>query len=231
MFSTQPNLNDTITIAGKVYTFQTTLTNVDGHVHIGPLVSDTISNLVNAVNATGSTGNNESPFPAHGDVGVDYATATTANASVTARVGPVADPVTGITKLSAVFTAKASGTAGNSLTLAKSSSSITLSGSTLTGGSSGIAALGQQNIVSWYGGYVSIEVTGVFGGASVQLQACSKAPANLATLAATDWLNLGAALTANGVYQGYLNPCLLSATLSSVSGTTALRITAQPASK
>lgn len=63
---------DTVTIGTKVYTFQATLTNVDGHVHIGTNVSESLINLRNAINNTG------------GSPGTDYATATVANSDVVA---------------------------------------------------------------------------------------------------------------------------------------------------
>jgi len=40
---------ETVTIGTKVYTFQTTLTNVDGNVQIGATVLDSIDNLTNAI--------------------------------------------------------------------------------------------------------------------------------------------------------------------------------------
>lgn len=68
------NANDgeTVTINGKVYTFQDTLTNVDGHVKIGATGPDTVTNLAHAVNASGGTS------------GTDYAAATVAHTTRTA---------------------------------------------------------------------------------------------------------------------------------------------------
>lgn len=84
-----------ISIAGKIYTFQTTLTNVDGNVHIGPDLLTSIKNLVAAVNlGTGS--------------GTAYAATTTANGNASAAVG--SDSV------SIVCAALTAGAAGNSLT-------------------------------------------------------------------------------------------------------------------
>lgn len=62
---------NTVTIGIKVYTFQTTLTNVDGNVQIGASAAASLTNLFNAINLTGVAG-------------TDYATAMTKNTKVTA---------------------------------------------------------------------------------------------------------------------------------------------------
>lgn len=61
---------ETITINGRVYTFQTVLTNVNGHVKIGADRDKTLDNLVAAITLTASKGN--------------YATATAANQVISA---------------------------------------------------------------------------------------------------------------------------------------------------
>ena len=64
----------TVTIGGKVYTFQTVLTNADGNVLIGANQAASIANLIAAINlAAGS--------------GTTYAAATTANTDVQANEG------------------------------------------------------------------------------------------------------------------------------------------------
>src|SRR6185436_19426497 len=83
----------TVTIDGKVYTFQDTLTNVDGHVLIGASASDSIDNLIAAIMLGDGSG-------------TLYAAATAPNSSVTAAVGD------GDTM---VVTATTPGTAGNSI--------------------------------------------------------------------------------------------------------------------
>jgi len=47
---------ETVTIDGKVYTFQTVLTNVDGNVLIGASASDSIDNLIAAMNLAAGAG-------------------------------------------------------------------------------------------------------------------------------------------------------------------------------
>lgn len=81
---------ETATIGSKVYTFQDTLTNVDGHIKIGADKAATLANLAHAINASGGTS------------GTDYAAANTVHPTVTATV---ASPM--------VINAKLSGTAGN----------------------------------------------------------------------------------------------------------------------
>lgn len=87
-----PGNTETVTINGKVYTFQTTLTNVNGNVLIGVDASESLTNLVAAINlGTGA--------------GTLYATAMTLHATVSATNG-AGDTL--------VATAKTLGTAANS---------------------------------------------------------------------------------------------------------------------
>ena len=65
---------ETVTIDSKVYTFQTTLTNTDGNVHIGATASDSIDNLIAAITLGAGAG-------------TDYAVATTLHPTVTASAG------------------------------------------------------------------------------------------------------------------------------------------------
>lgn len=116
---------DTVTIGSKVYTFQATLTNVDGHVHIvSGNASATLTNLFHAINNSGGTS------------GTDYAAATTANTDV------VATNPSGTT---VVATAINAGSASNAVATTEASTHLSWGATTLTGGSnatvSGIAAL------------------------------------------------------------------------------------------
>ena len=67
----QPLNTETITIDGKVYTYQDILTNVDGNVQIGTDAEESLDNLVAAITLTGV-------------VGTDYATLMTIHPTVTA---------------------------------------------------------------------------------------------------------------------------------------------------
>lgn len=104
---------DTVTIGSKVYTFQTTLTNVDGNVKIGASATASMTNLFNAINASG------------GVSGTDYAAATTAHPSVTAT-NPSATTV--------FVRAIATGTSGNSIASTEVAATLSWPTSTLTGG-------------------------------------------------------------------------------------------------
>lgn len=68
---------DTFTIGTRTYTLQTTLTDVDGNIHIDSTAALTILNIVDAI-ILGSGGEG---------VGTGYATSTTLNADVTAADG------------------------------------------------------------------------------------------------------------------------------------------------
>lgn len=52
----QPLNTETVTIGGKVYTFQTVLTNVDGNIFIGATAAASLQNLKDAINLTGTPG-------------------------------------------------------------------------------------------------------------------------------------------------------------------------------
>lgn len=84
---------ETVTIGGKVYTFQAALTNVNGNVKIGATASDSIDNLIAAITLGAGAG-------------VTYAAAMTVHPTVTAAAG-AGDTMT--------VTAVASGTAGNAI--------------------------------------------------------------------------------------------------------------------
>jgi hypothetical protein len=101
---------ETVTIGGKVYTFQSALTNVDGHVLVGADLTASLLNLRHAINGTGGT---------------DYALATVAHAKVTAT----ASDATTLT-----VTAKASGAIGNAITTTESAANAAWGGATLSGG-------------------------------------------------------------------------------------------------
>lgn len=90
---TQPTDGDTVTVDTKTYTFQNTLTNVDGNVKIGASLTATQQNLVAAFSNTG-------------EPGTDYAVATVTHPSV-----EIDDFVTN----NAVLTAYEAGVAGNSI--------------------------------------------------------------------------------------------------------------------
>jgi hypothetical protein len=90
---TLPTDGDTYTIGGKTYTFQTTLTDVDGNVNIGGTLAQAKLNLVAAMDLSGVAG-------------TDYATSMTAHPSVDAAAFSGND---------CVLTAKVGGPSGNAI--------------------------------------------------------------------------------------------------------------------
>lgn len=176
--------NDTVTLNAKVYTFQTVLTNVDGHVLIGASASASLDNLVAAVNL----GNG---------AGVTYAAATTLHPTMFA------------TKASATtvtITAKTPGTAGNALTTTEAGAHTSFGGATLATGAdptaaASVIALEAAIKSSATGGYTAEIV------ATNELLISSKIPAAMA-LACTETLaganNVWAAAAMYGGYAAYI---------------------------
>lgn len=107
-----PANGETVTINGKVYTFQTVLTNVDGNVLIGANAAAALANLTAAINLGAGAG-------------TTYATAMTLHPTVSA---------TNPTGTTVVLTAKSGGTAGNALTTTETSTVLSFDGATLSGG-------------------------------------------------------------------------------------------------
>jgi hypothetical protein len=103
---------DTITIGAKTYTVQATLTNVNGNVKLGANLTATLLNLLKAINLSGVAG-------------TDYAAAMTLNTDVTATTSDA-------THLN--VTAKALGTAGNTVATTDTATNGAWGAATLTGG-------------------------------------------------------------------------------------------------
>jgi len=117
---------ETVTIDGKVYTFQTTLTNVDGNVQIGATVADSHANLAAAINLDGVAG-------------TDYAAAMTIHPTVFAID----------TATTTVVTAKIAGTAGNAIATTETTATGSWGGATLSGGTGGdVVILGTGELPS-----------------------------------------------------------------------------------
>lgn len=114
-----PGNTETVTLGTKVYTFQTTLTNVDGNVLIGASASASLDNLIAAITLGAGAG-------------TLYATATTLHPTVTATAG-AGDTMN--------VEAKSFGTAGNSIATTETLANGSFANATLTGG---IAAIAPQ---------------------------------------------------------------------------------------
>jgi len=117
---------ETVTIDTKVYTFETSLTNVDGNVQIGGTLTASLLNLLNAINLTGTPG-------------TDYAALMTIHPTVTSTASDA-------TTLSAE--AKLGGTQGNLIatTASGGASSAAWGAATLTGGAGDAVILALSEI-------------------------------------------------------------------------------------
>lgn len=91
---TNPTDTNTMTIGGKEYTFQGTLTDADGNIEIAGTLAGTKTNVINAINLTGTPG-------------TGYAASMTLHPTVYASAAWVGNDL--------VLTAKTRGTAGNSI--------------------------------------------------------------------------------------------------------------------
>lgn len=110
----------TVTINLKTYTFQTTLTNVDGNVQIGSNIVNSLINLLYAINTDPNF------------AGVAYATATTDNTDVycnTSQVGAL-----GVSLNALYITSLVGGTLANSYTVSTTGTDIFWNAATLSGG-------------------------------------------------------------------------------------------------
>lgn len=118
---------ETVVIGSKTYTFQDTLTDVDGNVHIGASASDTLANLIAAINNSGGT------------PGTDYATSNTIHPDVSATAG------TGGT---ATITAKVAGAAGNDIGTSETLTNGSFGTASLEGGTDIVWHQLQPNNIS-----------------------------------------------------------------------------------
>lgn len=119
---------ETVTIGSKVYTFQTTLTNVDGNIQLEATLAATLQNLYDAINLTGTPG-------------TQYAAAMTIHPTVTA---------TSVTATQVVARAKTRGTAGNIIaTLVTTVGDMVWGAATLTGGAGDMNILSAPELPTW----------------------------------------------------------------------------------
>lgn len=105
--------NDTVTVDGTVYTFKTALTPAANEVLIGASAAASLTNLVAAMCGFGTSG-------------TTYGAGTTQQTNV---------QVTNLTATVITLQAFTGGTGGNSIAIAKSAATLTVSGATLSGGS------------------------------------------------------------------------------------------------
>lgn len=131
---TAPANGATVTIDGKVYTFQTTLTNVDGNVLIGASAAVALDNLQAAVN--GAAG-----------AGTTYAAATVTHPTVDATTN---------TNTTQVFAAKNIGAYGNTIATAETSANLSFGAATLTGGSNTTAGSKGDMLIDGTNIYIAV---------------------------------------------------------------------------
>jgi hypothetical protein len=121
---------ETCTIGAKVYTFQASLTNVDGNIQIGATVTDTLANFVKAINLTGVAG-------------TDYATAMTRH--------PLVDAVSS-SATTLVVRARMNGTAGNHIATSETGGEHAWGAAFLAGGTGDFVALVRAAVLQAPGG-------------------------------------------------------------------------------
>lgn len=115
----QPLDTETVTIGTKTYTFQATLTDVDGNVLIGATASDSLDNLIAAITLGAGAGST-------------YAASTTLHPTATAAAG-AGDTMDA--------TAKKAGTAGNSIATTETLTNGSWGAATMSGGAGDVVAL------------------------------------------------------------------------------------------
>lgn len=115
---------ETVTLGSKTYTFQNTLTDVDGNVLIGATASDSLDNLIAAITLGAGSG-------------TLYAASTTLHPTVTAAAG-AGDTMD--------VTAKDKGTAGNALASTETLTNGSFGGATLSGGAGDLVILGSGEL-------------------------------------------------------------------------------------
>lgn len=115
---------ETVTIDTKTYTFQATLTDVDGNVLIGATASDSIDNLIAAITLGAGSG-------------TLYAASTTLHPTVTAAAG-AGDTMDA--------TAKTQGTAGNTIATTETLTNGSWGAATLSGGAGDMVILGSGEL-------------------------------------------------------------------------------------
>lgn len=103
---------DTVTIGSKTYTFESSLTNVDGNVKIGATAALTLANLKAAINLSGTAG-------------TDYATLMTVHPTVRA---------TAVTSTTVVVKSKVDGAVGNHIPTTEASTHLSWGAATLASG-------------------------------------------------------------------------------------------------
>lgn len=113
----QPADTNTVVVGADTYTFQTSLTDVDGNVLIGATAAESLTNLIAHINLEAGAG-------------TLYAASGTVNPDATAALDPL-----DATKM--IVTAKVAGVAGNSLASTETHANAAFGDTTFSGGTDG----------------------------------------------------------------------------------------------
>ena len=169
---------DTYTLDSKVYTLETSLSDVDGNVAIGGSEAQTKLNIVKAIDLSGTAG-------------VDYATSMTAHPTVTMAAFSNDD---------AVVTAKAVGTAGNSIVSTETFTHVnnvfdaSTLGTTTTGVEADTYTL-DSKVYKLQAVLTNVDGNVAIGGSEAQTKLNIVAAINLSGTAGTDYATLMTAHT------------------------------------
>ncbi len=169
----------TVTLDSKVYTFQDSLTNVDGNVKIGSDASESIDNLVAAIMLGAG-------------VGVAYATAMTLHPTVTAAAGA---------GLTMTATAKQGGTAGNSIDSLETLTNGSFAAATLLGGGPDTNTV-EITISTEWAEVASLQFVGTFTGTiAIKGSVDGTNYVAVGVLSAADRSTVATTVTAAGVHE------------------------------
>lgn len=184
----QPLNTETVTIDTKVYTFQTTLTNVDGNVLIGASASASLDNLIAAITLGAGAG-------------TTYAAATTLHPTVTAAAG-AGDTMDA--------TAKVKGTGGNTIATTETLTNGSWGAATLAGGGTTTTGLSPKsvNVKLTYDGLVRAFTPQALAAGTLTLDAAADAGdgaflgKSFVVIYSDDATDLGAMFLAHTSYTG-----------------------------
>jgi putative NIF3 family GTP cyclohydrolase 1 type 2 len=201
--TSQPDDGDTFTLNGKVYTFQDTLTDVDGNIFTGGTEAQAKANIEAAINLTGTAG-------------VDYAASMTLHPTISCGTFAGDD---------VVLTAKTPGSAGDALTTTETFNDPTsvfdaaTLGTTTAGTDSDTYTIGAktytlQNTLVDADGNVQI------GGSLAATKANIVAAMDLSGTPGTDYATSMTAHTTTDMAAFIVNDAVLSAKVAGVAGDT-----------
>lgn len=110
--------------------------------------------------------------------------------------------------------------------------SIRNSGLLLANTAQPAAGINKANVIQWYGGQLTISATGEFGGATVDIMACTRFPtsgdkadfSDASKFTDADFSVIATTSAAGMVNLGNVNPCALAVRITNPSGTTRIKV-------